>query len=69
MSVVLSVLPLPPSERADYWQSIVSDTLVPMDVTLHEREPATGTMTVDTLGPLQISVVEAGPARVSRNAP
>ncbi|MFD8971298.1 helix-turn-helix domain-containing protein [Streptomyces sp. NPDC059593] len=69
MSVVLSVLPLPPSERADYWQSIVSDTLVPMDVTLHEREPATGTMTVDTLGPLQISVVEAGPASVTRHAP
>ncbi|MFC9243905.1 helix-turn-helix domain-containing protein [Streptomyces sp. NPDC057136] len=68
MSVVLSILPLPPSERADYWQSIVSDTLVPMDVTLREREPAVGTITVDTLGPLQISVVEGGPASVSRHA-
>ncbi|MGW0767152.1 helix-turn-helix domain-containing protein [Streptomyces sp. NPDC002676] len=67
MSVVLSTLSLSPSERADYWHSVVSDTFIPLGVMLHEREPSVGTITTDALGSLQISVVEAGPQTVSRH--
>ncbi|MFE2144646.1 helix-turn-helix domain-containing protein [Streptomyces sp. NPDC059456] len=66
MSVVLSTLPLSGAERADYWHRVVSDTFVPLDVSLHEREPSVGTIAIDRLGPLQISVVEAGPQTVTR---
>lgn len=69
MPVVVSTSSLPPSERADYWHSAVSDTFIPLDVVLHEREPSLGTITSHRLGPLQISVVEAGPQTVSRDAP
>ncbi|MFE1902918.1 helix-turn-helix domain-containing protein [Streptomyces gardneri] len=68
MSVVLSTLPLSPSERADYWHSVVSDTFIPLDVVLHEHEPSVGTIATNRLGPLQFSVVEAGPQTVSRHA-
>lgn len=67
MSVVLSTVPFSPAERADYWHSLVSSTFIPLDVTLHEREPSVGTISSDRLGPLQISVVEAGPQTVSRH--
>lgn len=67
MSVVRSTVPFSPSERADYWHSLVSNTFIPLDVTLHEREPSAGTISSDRLGPLQISVVEAGPQTVSRH--
>ncbi|MDI2131259.1 helix-turn-helix domain-containing protein [Yinghuangia seranimata] len=69
MSVVLSTSPISPVERADYWHSLVSETFIPLDVTLHEREPSVGTITSDRLGPLQISLVEAGPQTVTRRAP
>ncbi|KPI12831.1 transcriptional regulator with only HTH domain, AraC family [Actinobacteria bacterium OV450] len=67
MSVVLSTLPLSATERADYWHSVVSDTFIPLDVSLHEAEPSVGTIASDRLGPLQISVVEAGPQTVTRD--
>ncbi|MEV7832262.1 helix-turn-helix domain-containing protein [Streptomyces subrutilus] len=67
MSVVLSTAPLPASARADYWHSLVSDTFVPLDVTLHGGAPSVGTIVSDRLGPLQVSVVEAGPQTVARD--
>lgn len=67
MPVVLSTSPLSPYERAAYWHSVVSDTFIPLDVVLHEREPSVGTISSEPLGPLQISVVEAGPQTVSRD--
>lgn len=67
MSVVLSTSPLSPADRADYWHTLVSGTFIPLDVVLHEREPSPGTIASHRLGPLQISVVEAGPQTVSRS--
>ncbi|MFI5793105.1 helix-turn-helix domain-containing protein [Streptomyces sp. NPDC051677] len=67
MSVVVSTVPFAPSERADYWHSLISNTFIPLDVTLHEREPSVGTISSERLGPLQISVVGAGPQTVSRH--
>ncbi|MFK8907654.1 helix-turn-helix domain-containing protein [Streptomyces sp. YS-3] len=67
MPVLVSTSPLPPSERADYWHSAVSDTFVPLDVVLHQREPAVGEISTECLGPLQISAVEAGPQTVWRH--
>ncbi|MEU9941849.1 helix-turn-helix domain-containing protein [Streptomyces lavendulae] len=67
MSVVQSILPLAPGERADYWHDLVSGTFVPLDVRLHEPVPSAGTITSRCLGPLQISVVEAGPQTVDRS--
>ncbi|WP_444544998.1 helix-turn-helix domain-containing protein [Streptomyces cirratus] len=64
---MVSTSPLSPHERADYWHHAVSDTFIPLDVTLHEREPSAGTIVSDRLGPLQISVVEAGPQTVRRD--
>ncbi|HEY8977977.1 MAG TPA: helix-turn-helix domain-containing protein [Streptomyces sp.] len=66
LSVVLSTVPFSPAERADYWHSLVSDTFVPLDVTLHESESSVGTISSHRLGPLKISVVEAGPQTVWR---
>lgn len=65
---MLSTAQLAPGERADYWHSVVSDTFIPLDVTLHEGEPSVGTISSSSLGSLQISVVEAGPQTVSRNS-
>ncbi|MEU8778921.1 helix-turn-helix domain-containing protein [Streptomyces sp. NPDC048606] len=59
--------PLSPSERADRWHHLVSGTFIPLDVVLHDREASVGTITSRRLGPLQVSVVEAGPQTVSRN--
>ncbi|MEU3374375.1 helix-turn-helix domain-containing protein [Streptomyces sp. NPDC006711] len=67
MPVVLSTAPLAPYERADYWHSVVSDTFIPLDVVLHEGQPSVATISSRSLGPLQISVVEAGPQTVSRD--
>ncbi|MFF8375844.1 helix-turn-helix domain-containing protein [Streptomyces sp. NPDC015661] len=66
MPVALSTLPLSPAERAEYWHSLVSGTFIPLDVMLHD-ESSVGTITTERLGPLQISVVEAGPQTVSRH--
>ncbi|MFD7631369.1 helix-turn-helix domain-containing protein [Streptomyces sp. NPDC059851] len=55
------------TERADHWHSLVSGTFVPLDVTLHEREHAVGTIVSQHVGSLQISEVEAGPQSVTRN--
>ncbi|MFD7915836.1 helix-turn-helix domain-containing protein [Streptomyces sp. NPDC059752] len=67
MSVVLTTLPLSPHERADYWNNVVSDTFIPLDVTLHEPVPSAGSIASERLGPLQISAVQAGPQTVWRN--
>ncbi|MGW6983445.1 AraC-like ligand-binding domain-containing protein [Streptomyces sp. NPDC054932] len=67
MSVVFTTSPLSPYERADYWHSLVSDTFIPLDVTLHEPEPSAGSIASERLGPLQISAVQAGPQTVSRD--
>ncbi|MFD9083304.1 helix-turn-helix domain-containing protein [Streptomyces erythrochromogenes] len=67
MSVVLSTSPLSPADRADHWLTLVSDTFIPLDVVLHEHESSAGTIASRRLGPLQISVVEAGPQTVSRS--
>ncbi|SHH41885.1 transcriptional regulator, AraC family [Streptomyces sp. 3214.6] len=67
MSVVVPTVPFSPSERADYWHSLVSNTFIPLDVTLHERERSVGTISSARLGPLRISVVGAGPQTVSRH--
>ncbi|MEU6313595.1 helix-turn-helix domain-containing protein [Streptomyces sp. NPDC047014] len=68
MAVVRSTSRLAPSERADHWHDLVSGTFIPLDVDLHERLPSPGTISSDRLGPLQVSVVEAGPQTVSRSA-
>ncbi|MFD9796917.1 helix-turn-helix domain-containing protein [Streptomyces sp. NPDC059070] len=68
MAVVLSTATLAPSQRADYWHDLVSGTFIPLDVELYEPEPSAGTISSERLGPLQISVVEAGPQAVSRSA-
>ncbi|AZM93821.1 helix-turn-helix domain-containing protein [Streptomyces sp. W1SF4] len=69
MSVVeTTILPLPPRERADYWCELVSGTFIPLDVRLHEPVPSAGTIASRSLGPLQISEVEAGPQTVDRSA-
>lgn len=67
MPVLLSTSPLPPSQRADYWHDLVSGTFIPLDVELHEPVPSAGSISTHGLGPLQISVVEAGPQTVSRS--
>ncbi|MFJ9643739.1 helix-turn-helix domain-containing protein [Streptomyces sp. NPDC101206] len=67
MSLVSTTSALSPTERADYWHSLVSGTFVPLDVTLHEREPAVGTIVSQRVGPLQISEVDAGPQAVTRS--
>lgn len=67
MSVVVSTVPFSPSERADYWHNLVSNTFIPLDVTLHERERSVGTISSERLGPLRISMVGAGPQTVSRH--
>ncbi|MFJ9964852.1 AraC-like ligand-binding domain-containing protein [Streptomyces avermitilis] len=67
MSVVVSTLPLPAAERAEYWHEAVSNTFIPLDVSLHEREPSAASITSHCLGSLQISVVRAGPQSVVRS--
>ncbi|WP_423834619.1 helix-turn-helix domain-containing protein [Streptomyces manipurensis] len=59
--------PLSPSERADHWHHLVSGTFVPLDVVLHEPVPPAWNISSERLGPLRISVVEAGPQTVSRS--
>lgn len=66
MSVV-TTSPLSPAERADYWHSLLSDTFIPLDLTLHETDPSPGTIVSRPLGSLQFSEVEAGPQTVSRD--
>ncbi|MFC5204773.1 helix-turn-helix domain-containing protein [Streptomyces kaempferi] len=67
MSVVLSTAPLSISDRADFWQDAVSRTFVPLDVDLHEDEPATATIVTRRVGFMQVSTVTAGPQTVARN--
>ncbi|MEV1076966.1 helix-turn-helix domain-containing protein [Streptomyces sp. NPDC050211] len=44
----------------------MSNTFIPLGVTLLEREPSAGTISSDQLGSLQMSVVRAGPQVVTR---
>lgn len=66
MSVVLSTAPLSAPDRADFWQDAVSRTFVPLDVDLHEDEPATATIVSRRVGFMQVSTVTAGPQTVTR---
>ncbi|MEU9978819.1 helix-turn-helix domain-containing protein [Streptomyces sp. NPDC051014] len=68
MSVVLSTAPLSASDRADFWQDAVSRTFVPMDVDLHENEPATATIVSRRVGFMQVSTVTAGPQTAARTS-
>ncbi|MFB7255554.1 AraC-like ligand-binding domain-containing protein [Streptomyces nojiriensis] len=67
MSVVFTTSLLSPYERADYWHNLVSETFIPLDVTLHEPVPSAWSITSERLGPLQISAVQAGRQSVSRD--
>ncbi|MBD3575261.1 MULTISPECIES: helix-turn-helix domain-containing protein [Streptomyces] len=67
LSLVSTTAALPVTERADYWHSLVSGTFIPLDVALHEPEPAVGTIVSRHVGALQISDVEAGPQAVIRS--
>ncbi|WP_413812496.1 helix-turn-helix domain-containing protein [Streptomyces sp. OE57] len=66
MPVVLSTTPLSPSQRAECWDDVVSNTFIPLRVKLLEREPSAGTISSERFGSLQISVVRAGPQVVTR---
>ncbi|MEU8543838.1 helix-turn-helix domain-containing protein [Streptomyces sp. NPDC048717] len=66
MPVVLSTADVPPAERAAFWQAAVTDTFVPMDVTLLEEFPAPATITGHALGDLRVARVHAGPQRMER---
>ncbi|MER6538881.1 helix-turn-helix domain-containing protein [Streptomyces sp900105755] len=66
MSVVLSTAPLSVSNRAEFWQDAVSRTFVPLEVELHEDEPATATIVSRRVGFMQVSTVTAGPQAVAR---
>ncbi|MCZ0983431.1 helix-turn-helix domain-containing protein [Streptomyces diastatochromogenes] len=68
MTVVLDTAGIPSADRAEYWHEAVSHTFIPLDVTLLESEPAPATITSHRLGPVQISLVRAGPQRVERSA-
>nr|WP_238426411.1 helix-turn-helix domain-containing protein [Streptomyces adustus] len=54
------------SDRAEFWQDAVSRTFVPLDVELHEDEPATATILSRRMGFMQVSTVTAGPQTVAR---
>ncbi|WP_442819091.1 helix-turn-helix domain-containing protein [Streptomyces sp. NBC_01235] len=45
---------------------MVSNTFIPLEVKLLEREPSAGTISSEQLGSLQMSVVRAGPQVVTR---
>ncbi|MET9969952.1 helix-turn-helix domain-containing protein [Streptomyces sp. NPDC006356] len=66
MSVVLSTAPLSPSQRAECWHEVVSNTFMPLGVKLLEREPSVGAISSEQLGSLQVSAVRAGPQVVTR---
>ncbi|WP_405914799.1 helix-turn-helix domain-containing protein [Streptomyces sp. NBC_00728] len=66
MSVVLSTAPLSVSDRADFWQDAMSRTFVPLDVELHEKEPAPATIVSRRVGFMQVSTVTAGPQTLAR---
>ncbi|MCB5168810.1 helix-turn-helix domain-containing protein [Streptomyces bambusae] len=67
MSLVTTTAAVSATERTDYWHSLVSGTFIPLDVTLHEPEPAVGTIVSEQVGRLQISEVGAGPQTVVRS--
>ncbi|MET7354680.1 helix-turn-helix domain-containing protein [Streptomyces mirabilis] len=67
MPVVLSTTPLSPTQRAECWHEVVSNTFIPLGVTLLEREPSAGTISSERLGSPQMSVVRAGPQVVTRS--
>ncbi|MDH6695880.1 helix-turn-helix domain-containing protein [Streptomyces sp. MAA16] len=66
MPVVRSTAALVPAERHAYWHDVVSNTFIPLDVALHEREPAEGVIASRRVGFLQIAEVGAGPQTVTR---
>lgn len=66
MPVVRSTAALDPAERHAYWRDVVSRTFIPLDVTLHEPEPAEGVITSRRVGFLRIAEVGAGPQTVTR---
>lgn len=64
--VVRSTAALAPAERHAYWHDVVSNTFIPLDVTLHDREPAEGVIASRSVGFLRIAEVGAGPQTVDR---
>ncbi|MGV9708547.1 helix-turn-helix domain-containing protein [Streptomyces sp. NPDC003483] len=66
MTTFLSTASLSPSDRAARWHEAVSHTFIPLDLQLLESAPSPGMIEINTLGPIQISHVVAGPQTVTR---
>ncbi|MER5464658.1 helix-turn-helix domain-containing protein [Streptomyces sp. NPDC002668] len=67
MAVVLSTDSVSPSDRRDYWNDVVCQTFVPLDITTAKDKPFFGSVATERLGHLQISTVDADRELVRRS--
>jgi AraC-like DNA-binding protein len=66
MSVVVCTSELAVAEREEAWRTAASNSFVPLEFTLRDRDSFFGEITGETIGNLVVSEVTAGPHRAMR---
>ena len=68
MSVVFRAEDVPVANRVDYWQHVISDNLVPMDVWLDDEPGVRDELVTGAVGPIRFAQWSTGPGRTRRTA-
>ena len=66
MSTIVRTADLPARDRADFWRTAVSESFVPLDVTVRQHNDFGGQIRTRSLGSVQVSDVTADAHRVDR---
>jgi AraC-like DNA-binding protein len=66
MSVVFRATDVPASAREDYWQQVISQSIVPMHVRLDEGPTARDEILIGRLGAVEVIVSRSGPGEARR---
>jgi AraC-like DNA-binding protein len=68
MSVVFRAVDEPVESRVDYWQQVIHEHLIPMNVQLHAGPDLRDELVVGSLGALRVAEWTTGPGETSRTS-